>query len=79
MFTQETARSIRARVQCVTGIALPYEINVTAGTGLCVSLENGKAQIAAQDENALARGFFLLLPNILSADRRKHPGRSACR
>ncbi len=60
MFAQETADRIRARVQSATGVALPYEILVTVGEGLSVELENGCARIAAQDVNALARGYFLL-------------------
>lgn len=60
MFGQERIESIAARVQGVTGIALPYEMDVTTGEGLAVTLQDGRAQIAAQDENALARGLFLL-------------------
>ena len=60
MFAEDTIRYVRAHVEGVTGIALPYTIDVVSGDGLAVRLENGRAQIAAQDENALARGFFLL-------------------
>ena len=60
MFSSDALARIRARVQAVTGIVLPYAIDVTKGTGLCVTLEDGRAQMAAQDENALARGYFLL-------------------
>ena len=60
MLNQETIGRIRARVERVTGIVLPYEVSVTTGEGLCVRLEGSCAQIAAEDENALARGFFLL-------------------
>ena len=60
MFSSDALARIRARVQAVTGIDLPYAIDVTKGTGLCVTLEDGRAQMAAQDENALARGYFLL-------------------
>ena len=60
MFALDKIKSIRARVQGVTGIALPYDIDVTEGEGLAVTLEEGRAKIAAQDANALARGFFLL-------------------
>lgn len=60
MFESKQMDLIRARVERVTGIALPYEIKVNEGDGLAVMLENGKAVISAQDYNALARGYFLL-------------------
>jgi len=60
MFANESIARIRACVQKVTGISLPYRVEVERGEGLSVSLENGCARICAQDENALARGFFLL-------------------
>ena len=60
MYNMETIDRIRARVERVTGIALPYEMEVTGGEGLYVRLENNCARVAAEDENALARGFFLL-------------------
>ena len=60
MFESKQIKLIRARVERVTGIALPYEIEVNKGEGLVLLLQNGKAVISAQDENALARGFFLL-------------------
>jgi len=60
MFTADTVSRIRACAQSVTGVLLPYDMKVVEGEGLSVTLENGRAQIAAQDENALARGFFLL-------------------
>ena len=60
MFSNETIARIRACVQNVTKISLPYNVEVTGGEGLTVTLEGGCAKIAAQNENALARGFFLL-------------------
>ena len=60
MYNMETIDRIRARVERVTGIALPYEMEVTGGEGLYIRLENNCARVAAEDENALARGFFLL-------------------
>ena len=60
MFEKDTIARIRACVQGVTKILLPYNVEVEKGEGLTVTLENGCAKIAAQDENALARGFFLL-------------------
>ena len=60
MFANESIVRIRACAQRVTGIILPYNVEVKRGEGLSVSLQNGCAKICAQDENALARGFFLL-------------------
>lgn len=60
MFLPEETGRIRARVQAVTGVQLPYEIRIARGEGLRMTLADGRAQITAEDENALARGFFLL-------------------
>ena len=60
MFATDTACRIRQCVQQITGIQLPFDVETTQGAGLCVSLADSRAQIAAEDENALARGFFLL-------------------
>ncbi len=60
MLTSESIKKARARAQRVTGVELPFAVDVTAGEGLCVTLAGGAAAIAAEDENALARGFFLL-------------------
>ena len=60
MFAYETIERARARVQRVTGVRLPYDTSAVHGEGLTVTLRNGCAEIAAQDENTLTRGFFLL-------------------
>lgn len=60
MFTPDTVAALRSRVEAATGIALPYSIEVTAGPGLSVQLQDGAARIAAEDKSALARGFFRL-------------------
>lgn len=60
MFSKDSIARIRACAEGVTGITLPYNVNVENSEGLCVELSDGCARIAAQDENALARGFFLL-------------------
>ena len=60
MFEMNTIASIQACVQGVTKISLPYNVEAMQGEGLTVTLEGGCAKIIAQDENALARGFFLL-------------------
>ena len=60
MFEKETIARIRACVQGVTKIELPYYVEAVKGAGLTVTLAGGCAKIAAEDENALARGFFLL-------------------
>ncbi|MGN0776664.1 MAG: family 20 glycosylhydrolase [Candidatus Ventricola sp.] len=60
MFSSESIEKARARAERVTGVKLPFAVDVVADEGLCVTLEGGAARIAAEDENALARGFFLL-------------------
>lgn len=60
MFTPDTVAALRSRVEATTGITLPYSIEVTAGSGLSVQLQDGAARIAAEDKSALARGFFRL-------------------
>lgn len=78
MFTQETIGRIRETVARTTGIALPYDIAVKQGDGLRVTLDHGRAEIHAQEENALARGFFLLTRCVregkasLVADEKRH-------
>lgn len=60
MFTYEMIERSRMRVQRVTGISLPYDPEIVHCEGLTVTLDGQHARIAAQDENALTRGFFLL-------------------
>ncbi|MBQ4265358.1 MAG: family 20 glycosylhydrolase [Clostridia bacterium] len=60
MFAYEAIERAKARVQRVTGVCLPYDTAAVHGEGLTVTLRGGRAQIIAQDENALTRGFFLL-------------------
>ena len=60
MFSEDVVSMVRARVRAVTGVDLPYAVEVSRGEGLRVALAQGRAHIAAQDENALARGFFRL-------------------
>ena len=60
MFAYEMIVRARARAERVTGVCLPYETEIARGEGLTVTLKDGRAYIAAQDENALTRGFFLL-------------------
>ena len=61
MFANEVIRDIRSRVAATTGVDLPYAIDIKkAGSGLHVRLAGGSALIEAENENALARGFFLL-------------------
>ena len=59
MFTQQDHLRIHELVRQTTGVPLP-EARISSGHGLRVRLENGKAEIAAEDLNALARGYFLL-------------------
>lgn len=78
MFEKNTIARIRACVQGATKISLPYNVEAMRGEGLTVTLEGGCAKIIAQDENALARGFFLLSRCVkeekarLSVRQRRH-------
>jgi len=78
MFGSDVLSYIRTRVENVTGIVLPYEIDAVMGDGLCVCMKEGRATIAAQDENALARGCFLLSrcvkegKNEFSVNQKRH-------
>ena len=78
MFEKNTIERIRACVQGATKISLPYNVEAMRGEGLTVTLEGGCAKIIAQDENALARGFFLLSRCVkeekarLSVRQRRH-------
>lgn len=78
MLTAESIKKARARAERVTGVKLPFEVHVTVGEGLCVTLAGGAAAIAAEDESALSRGFFRLCRCVregrtaLSARERRH-------
>ena len=78
MFSSESIEKARARAQRVTGVKLPFAVEVSAGEGLCVTLAGGAARIEAQDESALTRGFFLLSRCVregrtaLSVRQRRH-------
>ena len=80
MFAADTISRIRRMVEGVTGVALPYEVYVTKGEALAVTLQGGQARICAQEENALARGFFLLSrcvkegKNALCVNQKRHFG-----
>lgn len=71
MFTPELIDTARARVACVTGISLPFPVDVSRGEGLSVTLRDGAARIEADGVNSLSRGFFLL-------SRCVREGRTAC-
>ncbi|MBQ2990724.1 MAG: family 20 glycosylhydrolase [Clostridia bacterium] len=60
MFDQQVIQSVKSAVERTTGVVCPFEVTAGEGTGLSVTLENGKAYIEAESANALARGFFLL-------------------
>ena len=66
MFTTEDIARIRAMVSEVTGQPLP-QAHVTQTPGLSVTLRGGNATVAAEDRNALARGFFLIRLVVLIA------------
>lgn len=59
MFRNHDIQRIRALVADAAG-PVPSQVYVSRANGLHVRLENGQAEIAAEDRNALARGFFLL-------------------
>ena len=52
--------SPQSRVEHVTGIRLPFEVEVREGEGLHVRLKDGHAIIEASEPTAVARGYFLL-------------------
>ena len=62
MLSKEQILFAKERVQAVTGIALPWPVEVVenAENGVRVSVKAGCAQIAANAVNDLTRGFFLL-------------------
>ncbi len=62
MLTQEQIHFARERVEAVVGFALPWMIEVRAnnGDGVRVTLNAGRAQVYANEINALTRGLFLL-------------------
>lgn len=60
MLTDNQILFARERVQDVTGIVLPFAVEVMPGQDLSVTLKDGQACICADDINTLARGYFLL-------------------
>lgn len=60
MFQPADITRIRHMIEDLTLTALPDDLCVTEGEGLSLTLQGGRAAIAAQDRCALARGFFLL-------------------
>ena len=54
------SETIRSRVAGVTGITLPFPVDVESGDGLFVSYASGRAVIRASEKTAIARGYFLL-------------------
>ncbi|MGN0778621.1 MAG: family 20 glycosylhydrolase [Aristaeellaceae bacterium] len=77
MFAQADVTRIRTMVADLTGQVLPSAC-VTRAPGLSVTLQGGEAAIAAEDRNALARGFFLLARAVregkseLSIQQKRH-------
>lgn len=62
MFAADTVKMLRERIETVTGVALPYDIQTGQSTAfdLEVDLCGGSARIACREVNALCRGLFLL-------------------
>lgn len=75
MLKNEDIQRIRDLISRHTHVQLP-ETDVTEGTGLRVILENGRAVIAAEDRNALARGFLLLAQAVKDGQDELHISQS---
>jgi len=60
MFHPEDINRIRHTIETLTHTTLPSGIEVKKAPGLHVRMHGGACAIAAEDRNALARGFFLL-------------------
>ena len=56
----EEADFLRAAVEDITGIPLPFPVRAEKGEGLEVRLDGPEARIRAESLSALGRGFFLL-------------------
>ena len=62
----------------VTGMTLPFPVELAGGKGLHIYWQGGAARIAAEDENALCRGVFLLTQAVragrkaLRVDQERH-------
>lgn len=59
MFTEADKKRIPEMVFSHVGTKVA-QLEIEAGSGLLVDYQNGRARIAAEDRNALARGCFLL-------------------
>lgn len=60
MFSSREMDRVRQAVARVTGVELPWPVEVSVDAGLCVTLHEEQASIAAEDLSALGRGYFLL-------------------
>ena len=62
----------------VTGMTLPFPVELAGGKGLHIDWQGGAARITAEDENALCRGVFLLTQAVragrkaLRVDQERH-------
>ncbi len=78
MFTQQEIALVRSTVMNLVGCTYADEIQVTEGFGLTVTLEGGKASIAAVDKPALARGYFLLAQALKAGQSALHLHEEKC-
>ncbi|MBQ4551928.1 MAG: family 20 glycosylhydrolase [Clostridia bacterium] len=62
MFNQEQIALAKKAVERVTGIALPFDVQVTHSDvpGIYVKWQGNQAEIRADQVNSLARGYFML-------------------
>lgn len=66
------ADTIRARVFGLLGCDYQGKVAVSSGEGLTVDWDGGDARIAAEDQTALCRGFFLLGQAVKAGERALH-------
>ena len=59
-FDSETVSRLQMRVSAVTGVTLPFPVEVCAGQGLTVNWDGAATSVLAEDRTALCRGLFLL-------------------
>lgn len=56
----------------VTGVTLPFPVEAAGGEGLRIDWQGETARIAAEDENALCRGVFLLTQAVRAGRTELH-------
>ena len=51
---------LQNRIASITGVQLPFPVEIRDGEHLHVTLKNSQAVIEAKEPSAIARGYFLL-------------------